>query len=102
MICLACNAKRDIVSVRYRYFADEEDRPSILPCSQQSHILNPKVPLFTRSYSPANKRVIIYVVDPIKRTTKKKRGAKHQGGQHFARREGVDAPARRNTEYRMK
>jgi hypothetical protein len=59
-----------------------------------------KVPLFTRLYSPANSRIIIYVIDPIKRTTEKKKGGEASKEDSFCERS--DARARTNTEYRIK
>jgi len=85
------------VPVRYQY---SSQRKAVCPYSQvQQSIINSypsrtaKLQLFSRSHSPANRRIIIYVVDHIKRTTEERgdmrqeqlaarRGGKitHEGG----------------------
>ena len=72
---------REAVPVRYRYSSKhEESGPSYTARysvdnrqSPSEDLKIPKFQLFSRSYSPANNRTIIYVVDPIKRTTEEKR-----------------------------
>ena len=68
--------------VRYKY--SSQRTKAVCPYSQvKQSIINsylsrtPKLQLFSRSHSPANRRTIIYVVDHIKRTAEEK-GDKHQ------------------------
>ena len=68
--------------VRYKY--SSQRRKAVCPYSQvQQSIINsypsttPKLQLFSRSHSLANRRIIIYVVDHIKRTNEE-RGDKRQ------------------------